>query len=847
MKEKRPKMQPRRNNVFLFVLFFLSGCFALVYEVSWVRAITLEFGSTTLAVATVLSVFMAGLALGAGLMRPWVDKLTGPLTLYGVFEIGIGFYALITPWIFGWLLPQLTALGAGYANNVWFIATLRFVACVLLLLIPTTLMGATLPILSRFYANFNPDGAKGGGLLYGTNTIGACAGTFLAGFVFLPTLGLFKTVVSISLANLALGIFAYFFGKRMEGKQALVGTGASEVVVYAEIVANYPILIAITLTGFAAMACEVIWTRVLVLVIGSSVYAFSIVLFTFLAGLGIGAAATASLLRANPTKAVTVFYILTILSAAFVAFTALLFQSLPALFLNLFWSWNLISNPDLVFEQQALICISVMLPPALIMGGLFPAAARIVVRASQSAGRSIAQLYSWNTVGSIIGSVSAGFVMIPFLGIRGSIIFIIACYCCGAIVSTFAQPENKRTLYMGLATAIAILLSIMVPRWDQQLMTSAMYNYAYHLRSMDTDHLRETLRERQDLLYYKDGLSATVTVTRTKSSQNLGITINGKFDGSSSRDMANQRLLAHIPLLFHPNPQSVCVIGMGTGCTAGSASLHPLKELDVVEIEAAVVEGAGFFKDDNYGLHDNPDVNIRITDGRLFLRLNPGALDVIISEPSNPWQAGSSNLFTQEFFQFAANSLKENGMFCQWVQLYSLHPDNLRTIVRTFMTVFPHCYLISTQPNIDMLLLGSKQPFTPDFEQARHRMEEPKIRADLADQRVNVRSIYDLAARIRMGPDELASLAGSGPLHTDDLPIIAYKAPQDLYRRTEESNVQLIASHATGIAPYISELIPERGEFFMRLADSYQDFLPGGREAQITRHLALKSGNGTTE
>jgi spermidine synthase len=279
---------------------------------------------------------------------------------------------------------------------------------------------------------------------------------------------------------------------------------------------------------------------------------------------------------------------------------------------------------------------------------------------------------------------------------------------------------------------------------------------------------------------------------------------------------------------------------MGTGCTAGSAALYPVRQVDLVEIEPAMIEGAKFFHEDNHFVHDNPKVKIRITDGRLFLRMHRADFDVIISEPSNPWLAGSSDLFTADFFENAALSLKDGGLFCQWVQIYALSPENFATLIRTFVNVFPHTYLISSRQNIDVLLLGSKRSFVPDLHRITQRMQNPAIKEDLADRRVGVYTVHDLLARIRMGPGEVRDMVGKGVLHTDDHPVIAYRAPRDLYVRTEEKNISLMVAHAAGIAPYLElqEFSKEgRIDFLRHLAVAYERFLPGGREAAACEQL----------
>lgn len=289
MAKKKTIYVGQQLNILVFTLFFFSGAFALVYEVSWVRAITLEFGSTTLAISTVLAIFMGGLALGAWLIARWVDQFTNPLTKYGYIEISIAIYALLTPFIFRWILPMFGPIAAKFADNIWFLSILRFLATSILLLLPTILLGATLPLLSRFYANRKRDGARGGGLLYGVNTVGAFFGTLIAGFILLPNLGLFWTLIGVAGFNLIAGIIALVAGNRFETGQTNTSISLSTkplARIKTSPVDTFPVLIAIALTGFAAMACEVVWTRVLILLLGSSVYAFTIVLSTFLAGLG---------------------------------------------------------------------------------------------------------------------------------------------------------------------------------------------------------------------------------------------------------------------------------------------------------------------------------------------------------------------------------------------------------------------------------------------------------------------------------------------------------------------------------------------------------------------------------
>lgn len=812
---------------------------------------TLAFGSTTLAVSTILTVFMGGLALGSWLGGRWVDRWVNPLTKYGLVEILLAEYALLTPLLFKAVFPLFDSLGSKVSDDLYLLSVIRFVATGVLLLPPTALMGATFPILARYSLLNWPDRGRGPGLLYGFNTLGAFLGTLAAGFIFLPRLGLVGTILLGGGCNLALGIVAFCVGRQIErGREAeATSSGPENATTATQKGSHVPVLAAVALTGFAGMVCEVGWTRVLTLVLGASVYAFTIMLSTFLAGLGLGAAIVAACLKGvSLPRARGLFYGLAVASAASVCLSMAGFAHLPELFWRLFWEWNLLKNPGHILRIEFVMAGLVMALPTLLMGGLFPAAVRLVVEEAGQAGRRVAGVYAWNTAGAILGSFTAGFLLIPILGIRGTLLAASACQAAAAMAIALGSAARLRNLFLaGVAASVPVLAVLWMPPWQRQVMTCGMYHYAKSYRGISPGGLKATLEADEEIFFYRDGLTATVTVGRTRSAarDDIYISVNGKIDGSSYYDMPTQRLSAHIPILFHSRPEEVCIVGLGTGCTAGSAALHPVRRVTVVEIEAAMVEGARRFEKANHRVHDNPKVDIRVTDGRLFLRLHPGAFDVVISEPSNPWQAGNADLFTVEFFRLGARALRPGGIFCQWVHLYGLTPANVRTLVRTFAEVFPHAYVISTIKDTDILLLGGEGALTLDLARAWGSMAAAKsVADDMADPRVGVRSLFDLLARFRMGPRDLREFAGAGPLHTDDLPLIAYRAPFDLYLETRGANMRLLALHANGIAPYLEDLtgipMPPRA-FFEMLAKSYDQFLPYGREAVVCQEWAAQA------
>jgi spermidine synthase len=419
-----------------------------------------------------------------------------------------------------------------------------------------------------------------------------------------------------------------------------------------------------------------------------------------------------------------------------------------------------------------------------------------------------------------------------------------------AAVAGAATSRRATSVLTSSAAALTVLLGIFfwTPPWNRQLMSSGMTYYASYLdKELKGTALVKDLESKEELLYYRDGLTATVTVTRErkKSEPNLLIATNGKYDGSSGYDLSTQRLSAHLPLLLHPSPRDVCIVGMGTGCTAGSAALYPqVERITVAEIEDAMVEGSRHFASVNHDVHKNPKVRIEVTDGRLWLRLRPGAYDVAISEPSSCWLAGASDLFTSEFWRLGRRALKPGGIFLQWIQLYGMSPENFQIVVRTFQDVFPNSYLCSSSlVESDVLMVGSMEPLVLDAEQIAARMRPPRIRDDLAVDEVSIFSAVDLLARIRLGPKEVRPLGGTGPLNTDELPRVAYTAPRDQYRSTGRENSALIGAHARGIGGYLPA--PSRRQL-EDLAAAYRRFLGRFRrleEAAATEELIRALGN----
>ena len=841
---------------FIAVLFFISGATALIYQVGWLRSLLLIFGSTAFAVSTVLTSFMAGLAAGSWAVGRWIDRQARPLAVYGALEVAIGVYALAVPYMLDALEPLYRGLWVTLQPPTHVFALMRFALGFAVLFVPTAMMGGTLPVLARFAAGTPRNVVGSVGALYGINTLGAFLGTMLSGFLLLPTYGLSRTLHVAAAVNIGVGLLALALAWRA-GEQAreadsdvvVVGTGEDfQPQPRSARSARRLVAGAFAVTGLAALTLEVAWTKVLTLVIGPSVYAFSLMLAAFLAGLGLGSAIFSWAIARFRWSGVKPFVVLSAVAGLLAFVTTLAFHRLPFLYAALFQRWNAVADPGVIFAIGLLLSGLVMLPAALAMGGLFPAALEAFGLSPGAAGRAVGGLYAANSGGAIVGAFGAGFALIPLLGLQGTVLLAAWLYLAVAAALAWAAMRGRRAAWLLpiAAAALGPVLYAVAPAWDRMLMSSGVYHYLVATGGSPSPAEFDESARGYEVLFYEEGLVSTILVAREPgvygrlgedSVPSVFLVTNGKVDASSVADMPTQILSAHIPLLLHPEPKRVAVVGLASGTTAGSALRHDIQSLDVVEIEPAVVAASHEFDFVNGRPLDDPRTRLTVADGRSFLLLADKPFDVIISEPSNPWISGVSNLFTREYFQIVRSRLAEGGMFAQWVQMYGMSPENVRVLLRTFRSVFPNALLFNTIPYTDLVLIGSAEPLRIDVESLERRIARPAVLADL--RRAGVEDAAQLLAHGRLGPVELADLAPlGGILNTDDNAYIEYRAPVDLYRRTRGANERQIETFAAGLAPYLTGRDPESlARFLERLAAEYEarGFLG---EADWTRQAA---------
>ena len=809
------------------VLFFFSGVTALIYQMVWMRELVLVFGASMFAISTLLTAFMGGLALGSDFFGRRADRYSNPLRIYGFLELGIGGYALIVPFLLSSLIPIYQYLHGLFHFSFYIFSLVRFVMAVLVLLLPTALMGGTLPVLARLYKN-NAEVGKGVGLLYAFNTLGAVIGVLGAGFVLLPALGLNKTVLLAAALNGAVGLLAIWRGKH---RIIPVETSAERTPVSAPKHPQSPrriLLITFALSGFAAMIYEVVWTRILTLILGSTLYSFATMLATFLMGLAIGSFLFSLFLKRFSRP----LLLLALVQGGIALFAfggEFLFPLLPVLFFKLLEIFH--SEGGIISASKFFIVAAVMLIPTVLMGGVFPLVIHLLTRGESSSrepkrknqpvidtglGSIVGRAYAINTVGTIVGSFSVGFILLPALGIQKSLHVAIFTNAVLSLLLWMQMREigEARLWAVGGVGAFLVVVGFSTPAWNPLQMSSELFGKLSTL----------------DLLFYKEGISSTVTVVQHPTlakHPHLTLAIDGKANASTTGDMKTQLLVGHLPMLLAPEAKEVISIGHGSGITTGAVATHPLSKLVTLEIEPAVVEASRFFDPFNGSVLEDPRVQIVVDDARNYLILSKERFDVIVSEPSHPWRSGSSKLFTEEFFRLGRSRLRPGGIFAQWIHFYGIRAPELKAVIRTFHSVFPHVFIFYTDAG-DLILIGSDREIVIDREEIARRMAVHAVANDLA--RAEVYSPYDLWAYFLLGPGEIERYTGDGIFNTDDYTVVEFQTPKSLFEDTLSIHMADMKGASRGGELYLidpAESNSAKGEAFFAIAKA---LLRNGKE-----------------
>ncbi|MFH1313924.1 MAG: fused MFS/spermidine synthase [Candidatus Eisenbacteria bacterium] len=789
----RPK---QRTYVFpVLALFLFSGATSLAYEVVWTRLLVRSFGATSFAVSTVLAAFMAGLALGSYLFGRLIDKRGNPILVYGLLELGIGAFALVFPFLLGALTPIYRSIYPGLHEKFYLISLIRFLLSFSMLLIPATLMGGTLPVLSRYVTRSLKNLTFRVGWLYSINTFGAVAGTFGTGFLLLPALGMKMTTYVAVAANLAIFVVSLMLAKTAKRAPGMGAQAAREESAPKPARAHgyeKVVLGAFLFTGLAALSAEVIWTRVLTLVVGTTVYAFATMLTTFLLGLAVGSAVFARVAQ-RTSRPRTLFALLVLVIGFLVFATTVAFGKLPAVYMDLYQSIG--KTWQSLMSVQFMLSLSLMILPTFFMGGTFPLVARIYATDLTRVGARIGTAYAFNTIGSILGSFIGSFLLLRLLGVEKGMIAVSVIYLAVGLVLFLTVAEKVKMKWRTVGVAVVgvgiVLLMVFSPGWDRKLMTSAVYVYAPLYQT--TEGLNDALKVRH-MLFYDEGPGATVSVERNQNI--IAIRIDGKIDASSGNDMITQELISHLPLFFHPQPDTVLMIGLGSGVSLGSAETHEIKYIECVELLENVIEAAHFFDTLTRNTLSDPRLKMIVGDGRNHVRLSERSYDVIISQPTNPWISGVGDLFTVEFFTEARKRLKPGGIMCAWFQIYHMGGPELRSTLKTFASVFPHATLWFSN-EADVILIGSLEPVRID-EHLLERMMAPGTREDL--DRVSIDDVGDLLGALLLSDAGLRAFVDEGDrIHTDDNMLLEFQSGR---RIVESTHVIHLPRFLEALKPY---------------------------------------------
>jgi spermidine synthase len=797
--------------------FVLSGATGLIYEVLWARMLGLVFGATTLAVSTVLAAFMGGLALGSALAGRWGASVRQPVRAYGWIEIGIALYALSVPLLFGLVDSLYAALWQQFHPSFFVFSVLRFLLSCLLLLVPTTLMGATLPLLSAALLRSAGPASTSITKLYTRNLVGAICGCIAAGFLLLPTFGVRATIYLAAFINIIIGIVAIVAERSSAAKPGTAAENAFELQsktpqaipddpTYAVRAgdANFWLLCALV-SGFVTIGTQVAWARMLTMIIGSSTYAFSIVVALFLVGLSGGAYVVArkkleGKLRATALKVELVTAVSLLLSLFAV-------NQIPAILVKAGLRLNISSWFGLLTLQIFSVALLILLP-AFLMGAVMPLVLVWAGRDSDSTSvKLVGRSYAVNTIGAIAGAFGAGFVLIPKLGTRFTILFAAA--LCLFVAGLAYQPRveardrARRRGLAGFATLVSILmLFVVAPPMNLADLSIGAYDSLVRVLAKSRGEIGESVSqqngpESHELLMYEEGPTSTVSVRR-----DWGVTtmaINGRTNASDREDMPTQVMLGQMPLLLAPNIKKALVVGYATGVTAGAMLQSPIESLECVELEPATVNGSRFFEHVNNQPLRDPRLRLIIDDARTYLVVTETRYDMIVSEPSHPWVPGVANLFTREFFKLGRDRLNEDGVFVQWLQIYQLSTDSLRSVLATFHSVFPHMLVFRVEgatKGKDLILIGSKSPFVMEQvnERLRVRMTESRTAAELA--RVNLRNDADVKSWFVCDESRLGPAVAGAMINTDENMHIETTVPREAFRPLMQTNAAWIESLA---------------------------------------------------
>jgi len=732
----------------LLVLFLGSGCAALIYEVVWFQLLQLVIGSSALSLGVLLGTYMGGMCLGSLLLPRYVAAREHPLRVYAMIEAGIGVCGILS--LFGVpIIDHIYAAVAAVAGQGAWGIVLRAVVSAVCLLPPTLLMGASLPAIARWIEDTKDVAWLG--FFYGGNIAGAVFGCLFAGFYLLRVYDM-PTATWVAVAiNAAVALAAFRLARKASYAARADARPAAPI-------GSRAVYVAIAISGMCALGAEVIWTRLLSLMLGATVYTFSIILAVFLVGLGIGSAVGSQMSRSN-FRARTALGLCQLLLAAGVAWSAYaLADSLPN------WPINpLLSKSSwFTFQLDLMRCVYVILPAALLWGASFPLALAAVASQGQDSGKLVGGVYAANTIGGIVGALGFSVIFIPWIGSQDSERLLIALSAVSAVVVFFsARSATSKLGMVGLLVSLPVIAWLMADVSEMPWMA-----VAYGRRMLITSNPGHAL-------YIGEGRNSSVVVSELPDGKHY-FHVSGKVEASTEPyDMRLQRMLGHLPALFHANPQSVLIVGFGAGVTAGTFVVHPtVRNITICELEPLIPPvSTQYFGRENYNVLNDPRTQIHYDDARHFILTSKDKFDIITSDPIHPWVKGTSSLYSKQYFELVKQHLNPGGVVTQWVPLYESDEATVKSELATFFDVFPNGTVWGNDINgdgYDIVLLGQAEPTHINIDAMQERLARPEnARVAQSLGSVGFRSALDLLATYAGRATDLAPWLAHAEINDD--------------------------------------------------------------------------------
>ena len=785
---------PRFLERVLLLAFLFSGASSLSLEVAWSKELTYILGVDMYATTTVVTAFMGGLGLGALLATYILRRFRASLKIYGLLQVAIGCFGMISIPLFRATRPLFSLLyhQLEYSSG-WFLLA-RFLIVLGFMLIPVTLMGMTLPVVvGACSENMKGCYAYLAGKLYGVNTVGAVLGTLAAGFLLIPSLGILKTCLIVGAVDLLIGcvILGYHqFGNMpnasispLPPKGTAIQPGFTQNISLLQTF-SWPAVVFL-LSGISALIYEIVWFRLLARIIGPSVHAFSMMLATYLLGIGLGSLIGARAIRNITHHRSVVSVILGAIGAA-PLITLFYINKLPVwyglLFVRFstaeFTIWNLV--------LQALIASSLILPATLLMGAFFPAVTLAFTREQgwsddRVKETAVGYLYFYNTIGGVIGCLAAGFWLMPAAGIKMTIllasglniVLALAVYLFGV------KTARWKKILTGLSiAAVCCATAIVSPEMDQTMLNAGLYSEMVN-KEYFTNKLAPQNRKLGNLLYFHEGINNSVAVLANKFNDgNLTLHFSGCWEASTEiHGRMHLKFLGHLPMLFARKTETIGVIGFGAGITTGAVLLYPdVQRVNVFELESSVIQANRYFTFINHQPLADPRTHIFMVDGRSQITYGTQQYDVITSDPIHPFVAGSANLYTLDFYRIMSGRLNPGGIFCQWIPLVGITPESYNIILNSMHQAFPHLAVFSFCG--ESVIIASMDPLRADWENLEKRFYSPEVYADLTS--LDVLTPFNLVSFFMGAESQINQyLSGVTQVSTDDNVWLEHRIPMD--------------------------------------------------------------------